>query len=242
MYNYKMIIQYDGTKYHGWQIQQNAVSVQSVITNGLNTLTRERVNLIGAGRTDSGVHALGQVANFITENPLDLYRFKYSLNSMLPFDIAIREMELVNEKFHSRYDAVSRTYWYIVYKNKSPFYWQYGYFYHHPVDVGFMNTCSGRLLGDRDFRNFAKELPANDNARCNVISAGWRDMGDKYLFRIEANRFLHSMVRIITGTLLRFQKEQIAAGEIDSLFLPDGKLSTGPSVPAEGLFLKEVTY
>ncbi len=237
-----MTIQYDGTVYHGWQIQQNAKTVQSVITNALNTLTRESINLIGAGRTDSGVHALGQAANFKTSKELDLYRFRYSLNSMLPHDIAVRKMMLVDENFHSRYDAISRTYWYIVYKEKSPFFRRYGYYYHHTIDIDYLNRCSDRILGERDFRNFAKELPGNDNANCTVVAARWRDLGDRYLFRIEANRFLHSMVRIIAGTLLRFQNDKIALEEIDTLFLPDGKLLTGPSVPPCGLFLREVKF
>ena len=122
MNNYKLIIQYDGTNYSGWQFQNNSISIQQVVSESIEKIINEKINLIGSGRTDAGVHAFGQVANFLTSKELNISSFLYSLNSVLPKDIAIKRIELVDEKFHSRFDAKKRTYIYLFSKNKSPFY------------------------------------------------------------------------------------------------------------------------
>ena len=242
MHNYKLTIQYDGSKYHGWQIQQNAPTVQQVIARALETLSGEPISLIGAGRTDTGVHALGQVANFRCEKDIDIYRFQYSLNSMLPFEIAISEMIEVPEEFHARFDAVRRTYWYFIAKSKSPFYKNYSYFYHFKLSADVLNGFAARFVGEKDYQAFAKELPGNGNTNCLVHDARWRDTGDMLLFRIEANRYLHSMVRLIVGTQLRYVKEERSPGEIDTIFETHDKQLVGQSVPAQGLFLTRVQY
>lgn len=242
MHNYKLTIQYDGSKYHGWQIQQNAPTVQQTITTALETLSGEPVSLIGAGRTDTGVHAFGQVANFRCEKEIDIYRFQYSLNSMLPFEIAISEMVEVPEEFHSRFDAVRRIYWYIIAKSKSPFYKNYTYFYHFKLSARQLNEYAAQFVGEKDYQAFAKELPGNGNTNCIVHGAQWRDTGDTLLFRIDANRYLHSMVRLIVGTQLRTIKENRPPEDIATIFRTNSKELVGQSVPAHGLFLVKVKY
>ncbi len=242
MFNYKLTIQYDGTDYSGWQIQQNAVTVQGVIASKLETLTKQKINLLGAGRTDSGVHAMGQVANFSCTEELDVYRFLYSLNSMLPFDIAVKEMKQVPLEFHSRFKAVSRTYYYIISKSKSPFFKKYSYLIHSKIDVEKLNKLSLSFIGKKDFQVFAREMPDNGKTECEIKSARWKDYGDKIIFRIEADRFLHSMVRMITGTLLRFEKENLPAELLAQMIAEKDKKLLGATAPAQGLFLVKVKY
>ncbi len=159
MNNYKLLIQYDGTSYSGWQIQKNGTTVQQKIVDAVEVITKEKVNLIGSGRTDAGVHALGQVANFRTERDLDLRKFQYSLNAVLPNDISVVNIEKVNESFHARFDAKSRSYVYLFMNNKSPFYEKYSYLYPRlsNVDIGRLNLLSKTLLGEQDFTSLSKK-------------------------------------------------------------------------------------
>ena len=157
MKNYKLTIKYDGTNYAGWQIQKNSDTVQKQITSALEILTKEKINLIGSGRTDSGVHAMGQVANFRTENDIDIYRFKYSLNSILPLDISISSMEEVDENFHARFDPKKRSYLYLISQTKSPFYRNYSYFYHKEIDINKLNELSKGFMGEKDFTAFSRK-------------------------------------------------------------------------------------
>ena len=146
MYNYKLTIQYDGALYAGWQMQENAVSVQEVIKKSIEQIIREEVNLIGAGRTDSGVHALGQVANFKFNKELELNKFNYSLNSVLPDDISVNKIEIVDENFHSRFSAKRRSYIYLISKSKTPFYNRYSYSYYSALDPEILNQISKNLF------------------------------------------------------------------------------------------------
>src|SRR5690606_24253005 len=135
MYNYKLLIQYDGTNYAGWQIQKNAVTVQQVIADSIFKITGKKITLTGSGRTDSGVHALGQVGNFHISTQLNTYKFIYSLNSILPHDISILNIEEADEKFNARFSAKKRSYLYFISKIKSPFYNSYSFFYHDKIDI-----------------------------------------------------------------------------------------------------------
>lgn len=242
MKNYKLKIQYDGSDYTGWQIQKNSVSVQQKITDALETLTKEKINLIGSGRTDSGVHALGQVANFRTENEINIYRFKHSLNSILPFDISVVEMEEVDIDFHARFDAKKRAYFYLINKTKSPFYKNFSCFYHQQIDVDKLNQLSKVFLGEKDFTSFSKKTSEQENKICNVFNANWRKKGDLILFYIQANRFLHGMVRAITGTLLRAQELNQPESFIEQIIKSENREEAFESVPAHGLFLYKVEY
>jgi tRNA pseudouridine38-40 synthase len=240
--NYKLKIQYDGTEYAGWQIQRNCVTVQQKITDALETLTKEKINLIGSGRTDSGVHAFGQIANFRTENVIDIYRFKHSLNSMLPYDISIVEMKEVDIDFHARFDAKRRSYFYIISKTKSPFYKNYSYFYHQNIDVEKLNKLSKVFSGEHDFTSFCRKTSEQENKICSVYQIHWRKNKDLIFFYIQANRFLHGMVRAITGTLLRSQELNNTEEFIENIINAKDREQAFESVPAQGLFLYKIEY
>jgi tRNA pseudouridine38-40 synthase len=240
--NYKLTIQYDGTNYAGWQIQKNCITVQQKITEALEILTKTKVNLIGSGRTDSGVHSIGQVANFRSETEIDIYRFKHSLNSILPFDISISRMEEVDENFHARFDAIKRSYLYLITQQKSPFYKNYSYFYHKKIDLDKLNILSKVFLGERDFSAFSKKNEEIDSRICTIYNAFWRKRGELNYFHIQADRYLRGMVRAITGTLLRAQEQNFSESLIENIFKSKIRAEAYDSVPAHGLYLFKVEY
>lgn len=242
MNNYKLVIQYDGTAYSGWQIQKNQMTVQQKITDSVEIILKEKVNLIGSGRTDTGVHALGQTANFRTEQELDLYKFTYSLNSVLPNDISIMKIENAAENFHSRFDAKKRTYIYLMSGYKSPFYKNYSYFYHYNIDCSRLNKLSGALLGRQDFSSFSKKNTDTKNSICTIYEAHWRQTGGLFLFYISADRFLHGMVRAVTGTLLNALKNNFGNDYISRVIDSKDRAAASEAVPAKGLFLYKVKY
>jgi tRNA pseudouridine38-40 synthase len=240
--NYKLKIQYDGTNYAGWQIQENGSTVQQKIVETIQVLTKFRVNLIGSGRTDSGVHALGQVANFKIDVDLDLYRFSHSLNAILPKDISITGIHNIGENFHSRFDAKKRSYIYLISKIKSPFYYPYSWHYHEPIDILKLSKLSESLIGKFDFTSFARKNTETDNKVCEVFQISWRESKEFVIFFIEANRYLHGMVRTIVGTLLKLVKEKEGTKLITELINLKDREAAGEAVPAQGLFLYKVNY
>lgn len=242
MKNYKLIIQYDGTNYSGWQIQKNSKSIQQKITEAVEILLKEKINLIGSGRTDSGVHAIGQAANFRTESEIDIYRFKHSLNSILPADILISAMEEVDAEFHARFDAKKRTYLYLLTQTRSPFYKNYSYFYPRKIDLQKLNLLCNLFLGEKDFTSFSKKNAEIENKNCNVYKAYWRRKGEVILFSIQASRYLHGMVRTIVGTLLNAQDQDDPKTFIQEIFNSQNREEAFESVPAKGLFLYKVEY
>ncbi len=242
MNNYKMIIQYDGTNYAGWQIQQNAKTIQQEILDAIKILLKTNVNLIGSGRTDAGVHALGQVANFRCESELDLHKFRFSLNSVLPDDISIVSIEKVNENFHSRFDAKKRTYLYLISEYKSPFYKKYSYFYPQKIDIDELNSLSRLFLGRKNFASFCKRKTEVTNKFCDVNEIYWYRRADIIVFKITADRFLHGMVRAIVGTLIKSVKMVNPEKFIREVFESENRELAGEAVPAKGLFLYKVEY
>lgn len=242
MRNYKILIQYDGTNYAGWQIQKNLETVQQKIIDAIKILLKEEVSLIGSGRTDSGVHALGQVANFKTENEIDIYRFLHSLNSILPRDISVLKMEKVDLNFHSRFDAKKRSYIYLITQKKSPFYKDYSYFYPVNLNIEKLNEISRTFLGENNYTSFSKKNTDVENKNCLIYDLRWRKLKDQVLFYIQANRFLHGMVRTITGTLLRTVNYNDAESLIINIFNSQNREEAADSVPAKGLFLYKVEY
>jgi len=242
MFNYKLTLQYDGTRYAGWQIQENALTVQEVIGSSLRQILQEDVNLIGAGRTDAGVHALGQVANFTLDKELDFFRFKYSINSVLPDDISITNVELVAENFHSRFSAKKRSYIYLLSNQKSPFYDRYSYNYYSELDLHKLNEISSVLIGSKDFTSFSKNNPEVQNKICEVFDVRWRKEKNLFIFYIEANRFLYGMVRTIVGTLLKAYTLENAIDYLDKVLSKKNRDAAADAVPAKGLFLFKVKY
>lgn len=241
MNNYKLTIQYDGTDYAGWQIQDNAKTIQGTISDSIKTILREEVNLIGSGRTDSGVHALEQIANFRFENKIDVYQFHHSLNSVLPVDISVSKIEEVEESFHSRFDAKQRTYLYLISKIKSPFYFKYS-IYNRNLEVEVLNKLSKNLIGKKDFTSFCKKQADVENKVCEIKQAVWRETKNFYLFFISADRFLHGMVRTMIGTLLKAVNKKDCVDYIKMVIEDKSRESAGESVPPHGLFLYKVEY
>ena len=235
-------MQYDGTRYAGWQVQENALSVQEVIINSIFQILDEEVNLIGAGRTDAGVHALGQVANFLFDRELDLYRFKYSLNSVLPVDISVSNINQVDEDFHARFSAKKRSYIYLISNQKSPFFDRYSYNYFSELDIDELNRISSKLIGNKDFTSFSKNNPEVQNKFCEVFEARWRKQKNLLIFYIEANRFLYGMVRALVGTLIKAVSSIESKNYLQEILEKKNRNSAADAVPAKGLFLYKVKY
>ncbi len=244
MKNYKLIVRYDGTNYSGWQIQKNAVTVQGEIRKAISIILKEDVNLIGAGRTDAGVHAWGQTANFRCEKLLELHKFKYSLNSLLPKDIAVHQISEVSENFHSRYDAVLRSYLYLFSFEKSPFYGRFSYLKKSLLQFDFnrLNLISGFLLGEKDFSSFAKNKTETENKICNLKTFRWKRKNNLAFVFVEADRFLHGMVRALIGTVLRAYQEENPREYLENILKEKNREAAAQAVPSKGLFLFKVKY
>ncbi len=244
MNNYKLTVQYDGSAFAGWQAQKNAKTVQAVLKEKIELLVKEEINLIGSGRTDTGVHALGQIANFKCGKSLDLRKFTHSLNAVLPRSIAVADAELVGEDFHARFDAKRRSYLYFFSTKKSPFFDKYSW--HYPAINGFdterLNEISKTLLGKRDFTSFAKSKSETKNKVCEIFSVRWRKSGNLVIFYIEANRFLHGMVRTIIGTLLDAYGKNSPDEFLNDVLAARSRTAASDSVKAKGLFLYKVKY
>ncbi|QOJ29555.1 MAG: tRNA pseudouridine(38-40) synthase TruA [Ignavibacteriales bacterium] len=240
--NYAVTIAYDGTNYSGWQIQANADSVQQRIKDALQKILRHEVTLTGAGRTDTGVHALGQTANFKTEKELDAFQFLYSLNSMLPYDIAVRDLREVPLSFDARHSAVRRSYIYVISRLKDPFRYKYSHYLYNPPSASELNALTDVLIRNNDFASFTKNAEKQQHTLCNLYSASWRSHRDFLVFTITGNRFLHGMVRTIVGTLLRTAEEGGNENDIQNILDKRDRTAAGEAVPAKGLFLRKVHY
>jgi tRNA pseudouridine38-40 synthase len=242
MFNYKLTIQYDGTAYAGWQIQDNALTVQAVISNAVKQILREEISLIGAGRTDAGVHAFGQVANFTIGKQLDSSKFVYALNSVLPKDISITNIVTVDESFHSRFSAIKRSYIYLISNQKSPFFERYSYTYFSELKPEKLNQLSSALIGVKDYTSFSKVNTEVQNKLCEVYEAQWRRQKNLLIFYIEANRFLYGMVRAIVGSLLKAYNFEDGKSYLESVINQKERSAAADAVPAKGLFLYKVKY
>ncbi len=244
MPNYKITVKYDGTNYFGWQSQQDGNTIQDEITKAINQISQEKINLIGSGRTDSGVHALGQVANFNLTKEFPVYKFQHSLNCILPKSIAITNMEFCNDNFNARFDAKKRTYIYLISKNKNPFYENYSFNYPQIRNINFeyLKTLTKKIIGEFDFSSFCKANTETQNKICEVFNCNWRENKDFLIFKIDANRFLHGMVRTIVGTLLSATFNAYDENYIKEILKSKNRIFAGEAVPAKGLYLYKVEY
>ncbi len=244
MYNYKLIIQYDGTRYNGWQSQPHGNTVQDKITAAIKQITTEEVKVTGSGRTDAGVHALGQVANFRIPVELDLYKFQHSLNAVLPSDISILKAEKAHWNFHARYYAKRRTYFYLLTKFKSPFYLKYSWFNttFQELDLNRLNNISQVLLGEHDFTSFTRKKIETPDRLCNVTKIRWSGNDKFVIFRIEANRFLRGMVRTVVGTILDLYGNESPVETIKEILEAKTRDAAGQTAPPQGLFLYKIEY
>jgi tRNA pseudouridine38-40 synthase len=245
MRNIKLTIEYEGKSYLGWQVQPKGPTVQGTIEEQLRRLTGEIIHLISSGRTDAGVHAIGQVAHFKTQHPMDCPTLRRALNSLLPADIMIREVEEVDQDFHARKDCKSKVYEYRVLNRnvRSVFLREYAWHISQPLDLGEMKKAAQRLIGEYDFSSFRSVGTPTRTAVRNVIRAEWkRDREGLLTFEIEANGFLKQMVRAIVGTLVEVGKKKITPEDFGQILESKDRTKAGPTAPAHGLFLKEVKY
>jgi tRNA pseudouridine38-40 synthase len=242
MRNLKLVVEYDGTNFVGWQIQANGRSVQQEITNVLEQVLQEHITLIGAGRTDSGVHARGQVANFRTGSVLGTGSILSALNGILPDDIFVHSIEEVPESFHARFDARERAYRYFVSLRQLAIGRQYSWFVRYDLDVALMNRIAVRLVGDHDFESFCKFAADVDHYRCTVVTSRWIASPESLEYEIRANRFLHGMVRALVGTMVDIGRGYIPESSFEEIMAARDRRRAGMAAPPHGLFLEEVLY
>lgn len=234
---------YKGTRYHGWQIQPNAVSVQGVMENALTTLLREPVAVVGAGRTDTGVHASFFMLHFDLNNPIPKnYDLVYKLNSFLPDDIAVQKVWMVNNEAHARFSAISRTYHYFISTEKNPFTTETCFQYTLPLDMDAMNKAAQTLFDYNDFTSFSRLHTDVKTNNCKIMQAEWKKEGTQLIFLIKADRFLRNMVRAIAGTLLEVGRGKLTVEEFRQIIEKQDRGAAGASAPAQGLFLVDIEY
>lgn len=243
MRRYFIYLAYNGESYCGWQIQPNGVSVQETIEKALTTLLRTPITIVGAGRTDAGVHARMMAAHFDYETAnLDLLLLAKKLNSILSKDISIYSIVEVKPDAHARFDATSRLYRYYITTEKDPFLHHLKYKVHGNLDIDKMNACADILFEYEDFTSFSKLHTDVKTNNCTILTAQWEKKGNDYIFTIKANRFLRNMVRSIVGTLLEAGKGKIDAGEMRRIIEAKDRGEAGISVPGHALFLEEIEY
>jgi len=240
---YFVSISYDGTAYHGWQVQPNGHSVQAELQRCLSTLLRDDISVTGAGRTDAGVHARCMVAHFDIEGPIDEAQLTYKLNRILPRDISVQKVWEVDNEMHARFSAVSRTYYYYIHTQKDPFLRAYSCELHYPLDFPKMNEAAARLLHYDDFGAFCKSHTDTKTTLCKVTQARWVQLSpSRWYFEISANRFLRNMVRAVVGTLIDVGRGRLSVDDFCKVVEGKKRTEAGESMPAHALFLQNVTY
>ena len=255
---YSIRLSYDGSAFCGWQIQNNAASVQGTIETALSTLLGQTVQITGAGRTDTSVNAINYIAHFDIPSgmPLEAEQLCYKLNAMLPREIVIHQVCEVQENFHARFDAESREYCYFVHFRKDPFAEKFSYRLRYPLDIQAMNKAAALLLGEHDFSCFEKVGGNNTTSVCTITEAGWKtytpthadllgypaEDGDYIVFRIRANRFLRNMVRAIVGSLVEVGRGKKDPSWIKDLIDSGSRSDAGSSVPGKALFFTGAKY
>ncbi|HEX3034603.1 MAG TPA: tRNA pseudouridine(38-40) synthase TruA [Thermodesulfobacteriota bacterium] len=244
MRNIKLIIEYDGTNYLGWQKQRQSPTVQEVLENTLEKITKEKTKVIGSGRTDSGVHALAQVANFKTTGGMTTSEFQKALNSLLPKDIVIKEAAEVDLNFHAQFDAKSKVYIYRILNRSYPSALERlrEWFIPHPLNISLMQRAGESLLGEHDFRAFALSGRAKTTLRTVLCVNLMEEDNGRAEFEVEATGFLRGMVRLIVGTLAQVGRERITPEDFREILESGQRTKFVHSAPPWGLFLKQVKY
>ena len=237
-------LSYDGTRYHGWQVQPNGPSVQEKLQWALSTILRQDIQVTGAGRTDAGVHARMMVAHFDVETiSYELHDLTYKLNRLLPQDIAIQKMEPVSDEMHARFSATSRTYHYYIHTVKDPFLRAYSCELHYPLDFQLMNEAAAILMTYEDFGAFCKAHADVKTTLCHITAAQWHQTSpSSWYFEITANRFLRNMVRAVVGTLIDVGRGRLSLSDFRKVIEGKRRTEAGESMPANALFLEEVKY
>ena len=244
MRNIKLTIEYDGTNYHGWQIQPNAITIQAAIQDALAKITKTQTQIIGAGRTDTGVHAAGQVANFRTRSQIPPISFQKALNATLPRDIVIINVEEVSPDFHARFSAVSRTYRYTILNRTYPsaLLRNSTYFFPKPIDVQGGNAACRSLVGKWDFSSFQRSGSERLNPICEIYECQCWQEQDLVYFEVEADAFLRGMVRAMVGTILKLRDREDAVNQLRKILDARDRSAAEGSAPPHGLSLLRIKY
>jgi tRNA pseudouridine38-40 synthase len=243
--NIKIILEYDGTRYHGWQRQANGLTVQEVLEEGISTITQEDIRVVGSGRTDAGVHAMNQVANFRTNSNIEERGLLRGINSLLPRDVVVKELAEVDASFHARYNAKSKIYMYQIYRGavRSALYRDYAWFIHDTLDIEKMKEAAQLLSGTFDFSSFcAANCGIGNHVRTVMLVDMAMDRRGMAKFCIEADGFLKYMVRNIVGTLVDVGRGKLSRAEFIRIVEAKDRKRAGQTAPAHGLFLKKVKY
>jgi tRNA pseudouridine38-40 synthase len=240
----KVILEYDGANYNGWQLQHTAPTVQGAVEAVLQRLFNEPVRVRVAGRTDTGVHALGQVIAFTPPKMLDRLRLQHSINALLPADIVCKQIEEVPDAFNPRRDAISRAYQYRIWNHpwRSPLWARYSWHIPYPLDVNAMNSAAALLVGEHDFSSFQGSDSVEHNPRRTIFRSTVRHDGDFLLYDVEARSFLRHMVRNIVGTLVDVGRGATQVADFVRIFAARDRTRAGLNAPPHGLFLIEVKY
>ena len=238
-----MELAYRGTNYHGWQIQPNGISIQEAIEKALGTVFSTNIGITGAGRTDAGVHAAYMVAHFDVEQPVwDCDKLAGRLNRMLPNDIAVMSVSEVAAGSHSRFSAISRKYEYHITFEKNPFLYELASKVNHKLDIDLMNEAAAILLSYNDFTSFSKLHSDVKNNLCTVTQSFWQKRDNKWIYTVEANRFLRNMVRAIVGTLFDVGRKKITVNRFVEIIEAKNRSLAGTSAPPQGLYLIDIKY
>ena len=238
----RFLIEYDGSRYSGWQVQINDRTIQGEIQNALQLVCRESCPVTGAGRTDTGVHARGQVAHTDLNILPDLGRLKRSLNGVLDKDIRIKDIQITSADFHARFSAKTRIYRYQIASLPQALMRNQCWEYLSELDVELMNAAGKSILGQHDFKGFCRAIAQVNNYLCTVFLAEWQQKGDLLEFRIEANRFLHGMVRALVGTMVDIGRNKRPAVDMERILEGRDRREASQAAPAKGLILDEITY
>lgn len=241
----KLTVAYDGANYHGWQVQPNAVTIEGKLNEAISELTKESIQVIGASRTDAGVHALGNVAVFDTESRIPGEKFSYALNQRLPDDIVIQQSQEVDKDFHPRYCTCEKTYEYVILNRKFPLpeYRNTAFFYYGDLDIKAMQEATKAFLGEHDFAGFCSAgAQVKTTVRTIYELTVEKKDNDMICIRVRGNGFLYNMVRIIAGTLLEVGKGNIEAKSLENRIAAADRSQAGPTAPARGLKLIRIQY
>jgi len=245
IYRYFIKLAYNGMRFHGWQIQHNANSVQQLLNECFTTILDEEIKLTGAGRTDTGVHAKEFYAHFDVKTKIETSQIEnliFRLNSYLPDDVVVYDILPVLPDAHARFDAASRTYQYFLSSNKDPFAKEFSYYVYGNLNVEMMNKGAEFLLDYQDFSCFSKSKTQVKTNNCRIMEANWKKENNMLIFTIKADRFLRNMVRAIVGTLLDLGREKITIDDLRKIIEGKNRSDAGFSVPACGLFLTKIEY
>ena len=239
---YFIELAYKGKNYFGWQRQPKQISVQEVLEEKLSVLLRKKIVIVGAGRTDTGVHAKQMYAHFDYDDIIEIDKFIFKLNSFLPKDIAIYDIFIVKDDAHARFDATSRAYEYLIHIGKSPFLTEGAYQINNKLDVDKMNEAARLMYNYTDFKCFSKSKTDVRTYNCDVMNAEWVQQGSLLIFHVKADRFLRNMVRAIVGSLIEVGKGISSIEDFKNIIESRDRNQAGTSVPSQGLYLTEIIY